>query len=190
MSAVFEVPLIAMPPLVLPEPDWHSKDVKGANAMTAWVEERLRVRAVERLYELVTEIIERCGDRVKLDLQAQKIQIAEYTVEEMFELADDGDLEPLRALAEAKIPGIAPFIWPLKREPHMRRFTPDWKLDWAVEDVHYIRYELWKPVFGHYKRPNNPPTAIYIAANFWKVDEGWLESRVDNKKRKNAGPDR
>ena len=138
---------------------------------------------------MVLELIKRFGNKVEFDSDTNKARIVRRTLEDAIAEAKDGNLEPLRAIAEAKLPGITPFIQTPKRGHGKRRFTRDLDLEDAAEDVHYIRYELWKPVFGHYKR-QDPPTAIQIAADFWKVDEGWLESRVDNRKRKNAGEDR
>jgi hypothetical protein len=160
----------------LPRPErWVSRDKRDADAMVAWVNEWLLVRKAEHMNEMIAEEV---GDQWKIDPDTGQAEIVYWTDEDKRIEAEQGNMEPLR---EAN-PKIAAYINPRKRRVGETKQVPPrhrLRLQWAVEDVFYIR-ELWKREYqGRWKRgESNKPTAEQIAANFWKVDVRSVKSKV------------
>jgi hypothetical protein len=158
----------------LPRPErWHSRDKRDADAMVAWVSERLNVRYAEHMNEMIAEV----GDQWKHDPDTGLAEIVYWKLEDRIGEAKQDNMEPLR---EA-YPEIAAYINPRKRRQGETKQTPQrhrLRLQWAVEDVFYIR-ELWKREYGRWKRgERNPPSAEQIAANYWNVEVRSVKSKV------------
>jgi hypothetical protein len=157
-----------IPPLVLPKPRWWSRNEADANAMVAWVFERLEVRRIERINRLAYELAEH-GNTFDFETG---LSTPVYSYKAAIEAAQAGNVEPLREAArKAGLPELAEFISPPKLKPGEYQRVRNFRLDDAVEDVRYIREELWPQEFNFKRRSrDNPPTAEDIAAAFHNVD--------------------
>jgi hypothetical protein len=167
------------PPPKLPKPEWWLRDTADADAMVAWVNERLWVRFAERMNKMIAEV----GDQWEIDPETGLATIAYWKFEDRIIEAEQGNMEPLR---EA-YPEIAAYINPRKRDvgEHLNRFTSYLRTKWAVEDVHFIR-QLWRQEYdGKWKRgERNPPTATQIATAFHNVVLKSVESQAEKNYRR------
>ena len=159
------------PPPKLPKPRcWWSHNEADADKMVAWVNEHLTVRKAERMNEMIAEV----GDQWKLDPETGLATITYYKLEDMFDEAETGNMEPLRKA----YPKLAKYLNPRQRGKGDYPRPPNLKAERAAEDVHFIR-ELWRREFGKWKRArNNPPFAEDIAAAFHKVHVDSVKSRL------------
>jgi hypothetical protein len=139
------VKLLEPPPCVLLKPKWWSQNTDDIAAMKAWVEERLRVRLVERVNRLYAELKQHGG--VEFDPKTRLAAVVRFKLEDAIDVAEQGNMEPLRKA----YPEIAAYINPRPRQRGERRHTKNLALKRAVEDVHFIR-QLWMEEYGHWKR--------------------------------------
>src|SRR5262249_19799273 len=141
-----------------------------ANAMVAWVNERLEVRWCERMNKLSYELAEQGNT---FDFETGRSTPPEYYgYKTAINDAKAGDVEPLRKLLrKAGLPELADLTRSPERGPGGYRRAPNTLVEWAVEDAHYIRHELWPQEYGFKRRSrDNHPSAESIAAAFHNVD--------------------
>src|SRR5262249_4809783 len=129
-----------LPSLVLDKPPWWSQNKDDIDAMVAWVNERLRVRFLERMNKLALELYEQ---GVEFNPEGLGTPPVHYSYEAAIDEARKGNVEPLRKHR----PEIADLIHRPKRRRGERGFPRNLRLDWAVEDVKFIR-QLWKREYG------------------------------------------
>jgi hypothetical protein len=158
-----------VPPCVLPKPPWKVRNKSDADAMVAWVNERLVVRQAERFNQLYEEL--KASGRVEIEANGPA-RVVHYTYEEALAEARKGNMEPLHEAAHrAGLSELVPFLQP-KRARGQRGHIRNVRLARAKEDVHYIRHELWPQEYeGRSRRSlhDNPPSAESIAERFWNV---------------------
>jgi hypothetical protein len=169
----------------MPKPPWHSRNMRDVEWMKDWVKERLEVRRAESFNRLYRELCEHGGVEIEANGPATVVYYKWQDLIDMAYEATEDDQAPIERLREAMLKRggdyakLAPLIRP-NRGQGGRRHKRDFAMERAIEDVHFIRDELWpREHNGRWKRSrDNPPSAEEIVAEFHGVDYNTLVQRA------------